>query len=336
MQMNKLRIGILGAGTIARRWMSDAHTVEEAEITCVASRDISKARAFANRWGVPNAVEGYHALVTHPEVDAVYVGTPHPMHCGHALLAMRAGKHVLCEKPVALNAQQFVRMQDCARERGVFLMEAMWTRFFPAMLRVKQLLSEGEIGALRMVRAQMGFNAAFDAGSRLFDKALGGGALLDIGCYPIALALDMFGCEPDQVTGTAEIGSTGIDEQNAIALHFPGGGVAALSSSIRANLPAEAVLYGENGSIRIPEFYHPESLLLERDGETSAVFEQRHAPEGFAFEVRHLCECVRKGLLESPRMPHRDSVAVMRVMDSLRAQWGIVYPGECETPSAEG
>jgi len=308
--------------------MRDARTVDEAEIVCVAARDESRARAFADQWGIPNAVGGYRVLAEHPQVDAVYVATLHPTHCEHAMLAMRAGKHVLCEKPAALNAAQLGRMQACAKECGVFFMEAMWTRFFPAVLRAKQLLAEGVIGALRAVRAQFCFDEPFDAASRLLAKELGGGALLDVGCYPIAFALDMFGCEPDQVVGVAEIGVTGVDEQNVIALRFPGGGAAMLSSAVRTDMPVEAVLFGETGALRVPDFYHPDRLLLERGEQTATVFEQPYAPEGFAFELRHLCECVREGLLESPRMSHADSMAVMRVMDALRAQWGIVYPGE--------
>lgn len=326
--MAKLRVGILGAGNIAQRWMRDARTVEEAQITCIAARDLSRAQAFADKWDIPYALAGYEALVAHPEVDAVYVTTPHPMHYEHAMLAMRAGKHVLCEKPVAMNAAQLQEMQSCAKQHGVFFMEAMWTRCFPGTLRAKQLLAEGAIGALRATRAQFCFQAPFDERSRLFNSELGGGALLDVGCYVIAFALDMFGCAPDQVSGVAEIGRTGVDEQNVISLRFPGGGVAMLSSAIRVNMPVEAVLFGESGSLHVPEFYHPDRLLLTREGRTTIVFEQPYAPEGFAFELRHLCECVREGLSESPRISHADSMAVMRVMDSVRAQWGITYPCE--------
>ena len=326
--MTKLRIGILGAGRIAHRWMRDAHTATEAQVTCVAARDLPRARAFADRWGIPTALGEYEALAAHPEVDAVYVTTPHPMHCEHATLAMRAGKHVLCEKPAALNAAQLGQMLACAKENNVFFMEAMWTRCFPAVLRAKELLAEGAIGTLRAVRAQFSFREPFDPQSRLFDPALGGGALLDVGCYPIAFALDMFGCAPDQVTGVAEIGRTGVDEQNAVSLRFPGGGTAILASAVRTDMPVEAVLYGETGALHVPEFYHPDRLLLTREGRTDTVFEQPYAPEGFAFELRHLCECVGGGLLESPRMSHADSMAVMRVMDALRAQWGLAYPGE--------
>lgn len=334
MPVPKLQIGILGAGGIAHRWMCDARTVEEAEITCVASRELSRAQAFAGEWGIPNAVGGYQELVEHPMVDAVYVATPHPMHCEHAMLAMRAGKHVLCEKPAALNAAQLLRMQACAKEHGVFFMEAMWTRFFPAVLHAKQLLAEGAIGELRAVRAQFCFDVSFDAASRLFAKELGGGALLDVGCYPIAFALDMFDCAPDQVAGVAHIGSTGVDEQNAITLRFPGGGIAMLASATRMAMPVEAVLVGETGSLRVPDFYRPDRLLLERGAQANLVFEQPYVREGFAFELRHLCECVRDGLLESTRMSHGDSMAVMRVMDALRVQWGIVYPGEEESAEA--
>jgi predicted dehydrogenase len=326
--MQKLGIGILGAGSIAGRWMRDAHTVEEAEIACVAARDEARARAFADKWGIPRAVGGYEALANDPEIDAVYVATPHPFHHDHAMLVMRAGKHVLCEKPAAVNAAQLAEMLACAKKHHVFFMEAMWTRLFPGTLRVKQLLAEGAIGDLRAVRAQFAFRSPWDERSRLFDPALCGGALMDVGCYPVAYALDMFGCAPEQVTGVAEIGKTGVDEQNVIALRFPGGGVATLMSGVRTDAPVEATLYGTEGMLHVPDFYHPERVLLTKGGRTETVFEEAYVQEGFAFELRHLCACVRDGLTESPRMPHADSMAVLRVLDALRAQWGLRYPME--------
>lgn len=326
--MKKIRVGILGAGNIAGRWMLDAHTVAEADIVCVAAREEARAQAFAQRWGIPNAVGGYAALVARADVDVVYVATPHPLHCEHAMLAMRAGKHVFCEKPVAMNGRQLRDMIACAKECGVFFMEAMWTRLFPATLRARELLTEGAIGDLRMVHAQFGFRAEVDPRSRLFDAALGGGALLDVGCYPIAFAVDMFGCAPEAVTGVAALGETGVDEQNVMSLRFPGGGVAMLMSAVRTIAPVEAVLYGTEGSLRIPDFYHPDRLLLIKEGTTETVFAQPYVQEGFAFELRHLCACIRQGLMESPRMPHKDSLAVMDTMDALRAQWGLRYPME--------
>lgn len=326
--MKKIRVGILGAGNIAERWMFDAHTVAEAEIVCVAAREAARAQAFAQRWRIPNAVGGYEALVARPDVDVVYVATPHPMHREHAMLAMRARKHVLCEKPVAMNGRQLRDMIACAKECGVFFMEAMWTRFFPATMRARELLAEGAIGDLRAVHAQFAFRAEADPRSRLFDAALGGGALLDVGCYPIAFALDMFGCAPEAVSGVATMGETGVDEQNVMSLRFPGGGVAMLMSAVRTAAPVEAVLYGTEGSLRIPDFYHPERLLWTKGGTTATVFEQPYVQQGFAFELRHLCECIQKGWVESPRMSHADSLAVMDTMDTLRAQWGLRYPME--------
>ncbi|MDR3050443.1 MAG: Gfo/Idh/MocA family oxidoreductase [Oscillospiraceae bacterium] len=326
--MQTIRFGILGAGAIAGRWMKDAHTLRGARVTCVASRNEAKARAFADAWGIPKAVGSYEDLVASLDVDVVYVATPHPLHRQHALLAMRAGKHVLCEKPAALNQRELRDMLACAQANGVFFMEAMWTRFFPGTLRVKELLAQGAIGRLCAVQAQFSFRAAYDPANRLFAPGLGGGALLDVGCYPISYAVDMFGAAPASVAGVAHIGPTGVDEQNAISLRFPGGGVASLVSGLAADMPVVAALYGEEGCLTVPDFYHPERVLLTRAGHTETVFDQPYEQEGFAFEVEHAADCVRQGLAESPRMPHSHSLAVMAAMDALRARWGLVYPTE--------
>ena len=326
--MQTIRFAILGPGAIAARWMRDAHTVPGVAVTCVASREGARAQAFAQAWNIPHALEGYEVLVTHPEVDVVYVATPHAFHMEHAMLAMRAGKHVLCEKPVALNTVQLERMLACAREHDVFFMEAMWTRLFPVNLRVKELLAQGAIGALRAVHAQFAFRTALRPESRLFKPVLGGGALMDVGCYPISYAIDMCGGPPEQVAGVAHLGETGVDEQNAVTLRFPGGGLALLYSAVRTNAPVEATLYGTEGSLHIPEFYHPTQVFLVKDGVSRCVFEDEYPPEGFAYELAHVRDCVRSGARESARMSHADSLAVMSATDALRGQWGLVYPGE--------
>ncbi len=325
--MDKLRFGIIGAGRIAGRWMTDARLLSEVQVTCVAARDLDKVRKFAREWEIPNALDSYDALLRHPEVDAVYIATPHPQHHAQAIAAMRAGKHVLCEKPVAINAAQLREMQACARENGVFFMEAMWTRCFPSTLRAKELVERGAIGELRAVHAQFSFRREINPDARLFDLKKGGGALLDVGCYPLGFALDMFGCAPEQVCGVATIGETGVDEQNALSLRFPGGGIAMLMSGIRTDAPVVATLYGTEGKMELPDFYHPMRILLTKP-EGTMTLEDPYEQEGFRFEILHFAECVRAGLKESPRMSFAHSMELMVAMDTLRAQWGLRYPME--------
>ncbi len=326
--MQPVRFGILGAGRIAARLVTDQHLAEGAVFTCVASRDLSRAQAFADKWHIPHALDSYEALVAREDVDVVYIATPNPMHCEQAMLAMRAGKHVLCEKPVALNEAELLRMLTCAKQNNVFFMEAMWTRFFPATLQAKQLIADGAIGAVQGMHAQFCFSKPFDPAERQFDLQLGGGALLDVGCYPICFAMDMIGSAPEQVTGVAALGPTGVDEQNTMALRFPGGIVADLSSGVRAARPEVAEIYGSEGMLTVPLFHFATQVLLTKGGKTEVVFDQPYEPEGFRYQVMHVAQCVREGLKESPRMTHADSIACMRVMDELRRQWGLKYPME--------
>lgn len=326
--MAPVRFGILGAGSIATRVMRDLPTAVQVEVTCVAARELARAQAFAARFGIATALGSYEELVARVDVDVVYIATPHPLHKQQALLAMRAGKHVLCEKPAALNSAELAEMLACAAQNRVFFMEAMWTRLMPAMLCVKELLAEGVIGPLATLHAGFSGRAVFAAASRLYDLALGGGALLDIGCYPIHLAIDLLGGAPEFVTGAAVLGSTGVDEQNAMLLRFPGGGLASLSSGLRVDQTTTAVLCGPEGSLEIPEFYHATQVLLRRGNDVSVIFEDTGSQRGFAHEFSHVAACVSEGRLESPRVPHRDSIAALAVMDSLRKQWGLRYPTE--------
>ena len=324
----KVRIGIMGTGRIVARWMRDAATVREVEITAIASRDEARARQAAERYGIARAYGSYEAMLGEDVCDAVYVATPHNMHRECAMLAMRAGKHVLCEKPLAPNANQAREMIACARERGVLLMEGMWTRFFPATGEVRRMVRSGELGEVRMIQADFSFLTPFETQTRMFDPAQAGGALLDIGCYGVHYVMDLYGAAPEQVSGTAVLGASGVDEQAVLALRFPGGRMASVACGLRVSLPDTARIHGTRGSVEVPGFWHPAGYDITRDGETRHVSAPIDAPEGFSHEIRHFAECVRAGLMESPVIPHGESLAALAVMDAFRAQIGLTYPFE--------
>ena len=325
---SRIRIGIMGTGRIVARWIRDIAEADNAEVTAISSRDERRAREAAERYGIARFFGSYEAMLAADICDAVYIATPHAMHRDCAMLAMRAGKHVLCEKPVAPNAAQFREMAACARENRVLLMEAMWTRFFPVTADVRQLARSGAIGEARMIQADFSFFTPFETQTRMFDPAQGGGALLDVGCYGVHYAMDIYGAAPEEVSGTAVLGESGVDEQAVLALRFPGGRVASVACGLRVSLPSIARIHGTKGRIEVPNFWQPSGYDLTRNGETVHIPAKKHPPEGFAFEVKHFCECVRQGLMESPVMSHADSLAALEVMDAFRAQIGLRYPFE--------
>jgi predicted dehydrogenase len=323
-----VRWGIIGAGSIAKSLVKGVNAAEGHTMAAVGSRGQEKADAFADEFRIPNRHGSYEALVADPYVDVVYVATPHPFHREHALLALNAGKPVLCEKPFTINAFELEEVVATAREKKLFLMEAMWTRFFPLMARVRELVRDGAIGEVRMVQADFGFRTGFNPEGRLFNPALGGGALLDVGVYTISFASMLLG-EPQRITGLATLGETGVDEQSAMLFQYGGGELAILSTAVRTNTPHQATIIGTEGRIAIhPEFWKPQVMTLIRSGQADEEIRIPADEAGFRYEVEEVGHCIRAGKLESDIMPLEESVAIMRTMDELRRQWGLKYPME--------
>jgi predicted dehydrogenase len=323
-----VRWGILGPGSIARSFAEGLKSAKDARLIAVGSRSQAKADEFGAKYDVPNRHSSYQALVEDPNVDAIYVATPHPFHKEHCLLALNAGKPTLCEKPFTLNVKEAEEVVRTARERKVFLMEGMWSRFFPLMSRLRALLEAGEIGRVRMVEADFGFRAGFDPKSRLFDPHLGGGALLDVGVYVVSFASMVLGA-PDRMTGLATLGATRIDEQAAMVLGHPNGALAILSTAIRTNTAQNAVILGEEGRIVLKTpFWKPESMTVSRNGKPDEEIAVPFVGSGFNYEAEEVGRCLQAGKLESDILPLDETLAIMRTMDTLRAQWGIVYPSE--------
>jgi predicted dehydrogenase len=323
-----LRWGILGAGSIANRFCSDVKLLSDHRLAAVGSRDKAKADTFADKFTIQNRHDSYEALVADPEVDVIYVATPHPFHKEHSLLALRAGKAVLCEKPFTINAGEAEVVVKEARDRGLFLMEGMWSRFFPALVKLRELVAEGAIGEPRMLQCDFGFRSGVNPEGRLFKPELGGGGLMDVGVYTVSLASMIFG-EPNRSTSLANLGSTGVDEEAAMLLGYPKGGLAVLSTAIRLNTPHEATLLGTDGNIKVPgAWWCPRKLTVKRAGKDEETFEFPYEGGGFQFEAQHVAECLRAGKTESDVIPLDETLSIMRTLDGLRAQFGLKYPME--------
>jgi len=333
-----LRWGILGAGSIANRFSSDVKPLADHKLLAVGSRDATRANTFADKYGVPNRHTRYEDLVADPEVDVVYVATPHNFHKEHALLALDHGKAVLCEKPFTINRGEAEVIVKAARAKNLFVMEGMWSRCFPIWAKVRAILKEGAIGKPRLLIADFGFGAGktgddgkltdVNPKGRLFDRALGGGALMDVGVYPVSLAHMLFGT-PDNVAAVATLGHTGVDENTGMLLHFPDGAVAVTCTSIQTTTPFLATILGSSGSIEVHSpWWRPNALTLHRDGQAAERIEIPFEGEGFQFEAQHVAACLRAGKKESDIIPLDESLAIMKTLDNLRAQIGLKYPME--------
>jgi predicted dehydrogenase len=326
--MDKIRWGILGTGRIARTFARGLALLPDAVLVAVGSRSQATADAFGDTFDVPRRHASYVALAGDPDVDVVYVATPHSLHRDNSRLCLQAGKAVLCEKPFAINAGEAQDVIALARKNGCFLMEAMWTRFLPVLEKVRHLLGDSAIGEVRMLIADFGFDAPFDPQSRLFDPHLGGGALLDVGVYLVSLASMLFG-PPTRITGMAHLGQTGVDEQAAVTLGYEGGQLAVLATAIRTRTPQEALLAGTEGHIRIhSQWWHPTTLTLSIHGQEDDVMHLPFEGNGYSYEATEVMDCLRAGKLESDLMPLDETLAIMRTMDHIRAQWGLRYPME--------
>ena len=323
-----IRWGILGPGSIAHKFAAGLQAIAEGKLVAVGSRDPQRANAFADQYGAPNRHASYEALSADPDIDAVYVATPHPFHRDHSILCLEAGKAVLCEKPFTINAAEAEAVVARARAQGVFLMEAMWTRYLPIMVQMRQWLDAGAIGEPLMVSADFGFRAGINPAGRLFNLALGGGALLDIGIYVVSFAAMVLGAQPAQIAAAAHLGATGVDERTGIVLRYSGGAIANLSCAIRATTPHEARIVGSEGTIAIdPAWWKGESATLQA-GDRQERIELPLAGNGYNYEAQEVARCLAAGACESAVMPLDETVALMRILDEIRTQIGLQYPME--------
>jgi predicted dehydrogenase len=330
--MEKIRWGILGCGKIANKFASDLRLVDDAALVAVASRDHQKAIEFSALHSSRFAFDSYEALVTCSEVDVIYIATPHGFHHEHALLCLNHKKAVLCEKAFALNAKQVKDMIDTAQKNNVFLMEAFWTKFLPQFQKLNEIIQSGEIGDLKMIQADFGFLAAQPTPQRLYDPKLGGGALLDIGIYPVFLAVTLLG-KPLEVNAVMKPYATNVDEQIAMTLKFKNGELALLSATFAADTPVEATIVGTKGYVRMHNRFHNVTSDLELivgHNPPKAIPVHKEEGYGYQFEARHVSECLRANRIESPVMRSADSLLLIETLDWIREKCGIKYEADSQ------
>ncbi|GAB3920065.1 putative oxidoreductase [Microlunatus endophyticus] len=318
-----IRWGIAGPGRIAESEASDFPLVPDAELLAVGSRSAERAQAFATRHAIPRAYGSYRDLVDDPDLDAIYIATPHPQHLAIARAAIRRGKAVLVEKTFTATVAGAEELRDLARSEGVFAMEAMWTRFLPAYVSIRKLIKDGAIGEARQVQADLGVDRPFDPTDRAYDRLQGGGAMLDLGVYLVSLAQHILGV-PDTITATGSLAPTGVDQEFGLLLGYDDGRAATLLGSIRNASPGTARIVGSEGWIDLPaRFHHPSAITLSRCGREPQTLDQTPLGHGYPHQFIAVNELLRSGATESPIMPLDDTVAVQKILNAGCEQLGV-------------
>ena len=321
----KYRWGIIGLGKIAEKFAEGLQVLPDAQLYAVASRTQQKADDFAQRFSVPNAFGNYRDMLSNRNIDIIYIATPHTRHYENTMMCLEAGYPVLCEKPFAMNSFEVKKMISKSREKGILLMEAMWTAFLPSIKRIKSVINEGVIGKVELVRADFGIHPYSDPKNRWFNIELGGGSLLDVGIYPAYIALEILG-RPEEIKALASIGATGVDENCGFVFQYKGGEMASLYSSIIAKTTTDAMITGSKGSIHIhSNFFMPSNVSVIFEN-TEQDITPEYIGNGYNYEAAEAMECLDKGLIESISMNHEKSMLLMEILDKIRKECNIRYP----------
>jgi predicted dehydrogenase len=328
--MKTVNWGIIGCGLVAPKFFRALENTGEGHVVAAASKSLRRAKRLQNKLGIPQVYGSYTEMLDREQLDAVYIATSHNFHADNAMLCLERGLPVLVEKAFTRNAKEAEEVVALARAKKLFVMEAMWTRFNPATIKVHDLLHGGAIGDVEHFHAdfcvRMPFSMKTMPWNRMYSPRMAGGALLDIGVYPIAYARMVFGQSPVRISSSAKLAWTGVDKTSEYHFEYSGGRRAELTASFRQDRPRDAVITGTQGIIRIPHFSAASSLSITRSGHAPEKIECD--PPGFEYEIREVHRCLREGLIESPMMPPGETLETMRTMDALRAQWGMKYPGE--------
>lgn len=324
--MKKLRFGIVGTGNIAHRFAQAIANVPEAELAAVASRTRENADTFGDEFNIPVRFGSYEAMAQSDAIDAAYIAVPHSGHCFCSCLMMNNGKHVICEKPIAVTKREAQEMFDCAENNGVFLMEAMWARLVPGTIKLLEIVNSGRLGEIRGVEGKFCYTMDEDEmDHHVLKTEHGGGSLLDVGVYALSFASWYLGKDVESISAVCDK-FKGVDSHTCVLLKYKNGGIADLSSAVLLKKPNEGYLYGTEGYVHIERFYAPQKLEIRlNSGETETV-DVPYEGNGFEEQIHHMCECVSKGLTKSPVVTPEQTLYIMEQMDTIRRMTGIEYP----------
>ncbi len=325
---DRIKWGILGTGRIARSFAIALNYLEDAELYGIASRSEDKAAAFSEEYSVQKHFHDYRSLAADPDIDVVYIATPHSLHKENCLMCLENGKAVLCEKPFTINASEAAEVIDCARESRLFLMEAMWTRFVPAAVKLKELITDNVIGDIRYLFAGGAIIPGFEPDFYVFRKELGGGVLLDAGVYLVSLASWLLGY-PDKIQSVGKLNDRGVDDHDALLLEYDSGAIASMYVSMRSKSRPDITVLGGKGKIYVhPPLFCPSKITLSLFDAEETEITLPIESNGYQFEVMEVNRCLREGRTESDVMPLDETLDIMRIMDEIRGQFGLKYPLE--------
>ncbi len=324
-----MKWGILATGTIANKFANTVNLTEGHSLRACASRSLEKAKDFAAKYEIEKAYGSYEEMLADHEVEAVYVATPNNMHYENCVMCLQAGKHVLCEKPFTVNCSEAEKLFALAEEKGLFIMEAFWIRFLPALQKMQELIKKGEIGDVVWARSDYGFIAGGARKDRKFNSALGGGALLDIGIYNLGFIRMVMGdMQPDSFESSYHINEYGTDDFSTILLKYSDGKSAVVTTSIGMSIPRFAAVYGTEGSILLDDFQQATKLKIQRYGKDAYTVELPFDATGFEYQIRETERCINLGMTTSDVLKKTDTLETMELMDRIRQSWGMKF--ECE------
>ncbi len=328
MSNKRFNWGIIGPGRISRDFANGFSAVTEAELYAVASRDKHRGQQFADEFGIAKVFSSYSEMVDDPRVDAIYIGTPHRFHYDLTKLCLQAGKPVLCEKPLTVNAAECLELIDLSQQNKVFLMEAVWSRYLPVYQQVREWLDENKIGEVRLIHSTFSGNVPRDADDRWFNAELAGGALLDMGIYNVNLSQWVYGKNPESLVAQGHVGETNVDEMTSVVMHYGQGRMSQFTTGLIAEGSNDFSIFGSQGRIRVHPHLCNSTKATLFDGKEEHTVTRPLRANGYEYEIEEATRCIRAGFLESPTMTHAETLANMRVMDDIRQQIGLQYPFE--------
>lgn len=325
--MKKIKWGILGTGGIAKKFAEALKAVENSELYAVGSRSQASAESFAREFNVSKTYSSYEDAANDPAVDVIYIGTPHNLHCENTLMSLEKGKHVLCEKPLGINGIEVRKMIAKAKEKKLFFMEALWSRFLPNIIKVKELIDSGEIGKVKLITSYFSIKSSYGPEHRQFNRELGGGSLLDIGIYNVFLSLFLLG-KPKEFIAIAGIGNTEVDNSCSFTFKYDQDILAVMYSSFVAQAQSIAEIHGETGKILLPEmFFCPNNVKIIRPDGNEKIIPFEFKSNGYNYEAEEVVKCIQSGKIQSELMSWNNSLDLIDMLDSIRKKCGIVYPG---------